>query len=175
MYVKNEEFVPALIERKMIISTLSVTDEKPPVSNYIGKCIYDICNNLAFMPKFINYSYRNEMVGDAIESCLKAVDNFDVEKSANPFGYFTQIAFYAFLNRIDKEKKEAYIRAKVLEMAPMDELFNSNDDTITEDGVQFIDSIRDNYYFDTKLWEDKKKAKNKKKPKAMGLEQFMGV
>ena len=80
-------------------------DSKPPVTNYIGECFLKIANGLSYRPNFINYTYRSEMVSDGIENCLQYIHNFDPEKSKNPFAYFTQIIYYAFLRRIQKEKE----------------------------------------------------------------------
>ena len=78
----------------------------PPVTNYIGECFLKIVNHLSYRPNFINYTYREEMISDGIENCLQYVHNFNPEKSDNPFAYFTQIIYYAFLRRIQKEKKQ---------------------------------------------------------------------
>jgi hypothetical protein len=84
----------------------------PPIPNYIGECFVLICTKLGGKGNFVNYSYNDEMVGDGIENCLAAVDSFDPDKSKNPFAYFTQIAWYAFLRRIAKEKKQNAIKHK---------------------------------------------------------------
>lgn len=87
----------------------------PRVSEYIGKCVWLIANNLSTQRNFIGYTYREEMIGDAIENCLRYLHNFDPEKSSNPFAYFTQIMYYAFIRRIDKEKRQTYIKYKSME------------------------------------------------------------
>lgn len=88
---------------------------KPKVSDYIGSCIMLIAQRLATKPNFANYTYRDEMVGDAIENCLTYIDNFDPTKSKNPFAYFTQIIYFAFVRRITKEKKQTFVKMKMLE------------------------------------------------------------
>ena len=78
----------------------------PQISNYLGECILKIANHLSYRPNFINYTYREEMISDGIENCLQYIDKFDPAKSKNPFAYFTQIIYYAFIRRITKEKKQ---------------------------------------------------------------------
>jgi len=87
----------------------------PRANNYIGKCIWLIANRLSTNRNFIGYTYREEMIGDAIENCLRYLHNFNPDKSTNPFAYFTQIMYYAFIRRIDKEKKQSYIKYKSME------------------------------------------------------------
>jgi hypothetical protein len=97
-------------------------DEKPhpPVTSYIGECFMSIADRLSRKPNFINYPYRDEMISDGIENCLLYAYNFDPKKSTNPFSYFTQIIYYAFLRRISKEKKQAYIKLKKIENSNID-------------------------------------------------------
>ena len=87
-------------------------EEKPIVSNYIGECIYQIANRLATKPNFSGYSFKEDMIMDGIENCLQYMHNFDPAKTQNPFAYFTQIIWYAFLRRIAKEKKQMYVKFK---------------------------------------------------------------
>ena len=88
---------------------------QPPVTNYIGECFLKIATHLSYRPNFINYTYRDDMISDGIENCLQYVSNFNSEKSSNPFAYFTQIIYYAFIRRIQKEKKQTHIRNKMIE------------------------------------------------------------
>lgn len=90
-------------------------EELPRANDYIGKCIWLIANRLSTNRNFIGYTYREEMIGDAIENCLRYIHNFNPDKSTNPFAYFTQIMYYAFIRRIDKEKKQSYIKYKSME------------------------------------------------------------
>jgi len=115
-YIDNKEFYQAMIEWKQLVIEAEESDEpRPPVTEYIGKCFLDIAEHLSFRPNFINYPYKDEMVGDGIENCLMYAHNFDPEKSKNPFSYFTQIIYYAFLRRIEKEKKQNYVKYKAME------------------------------------------------------------
>ena len=89
-------------------------ESNPPITNYIGECFLKIANHLSYRPNFINYTYREEMISDGIENCLQYIDKFDPAKSKNPFAYFTQIIYYAFIRRITKEKKQQSIKEKLL-------------------------------------------------------------
>tara|TARA_R100000005_G_C4793144_1_gene88843 strand:- start:46 stop:504 length:459 start_codon:yes stop_codon:yes gene_type:complete len=90
-------------------------DPRPPVTNYIGECFLKISEKLANRPNFMNYPYREEMISDGVENCLMYAHNFNPEKSKNPFSYFTQMIYYAFLRRIEKEKKQSYIKLKLMQ------------------------------------------------------------
>ena len=111
-YVDNKKFLEAMIAWK---STCEKADEQLPVTDYIGECFLKIATHLSYRPNFINYTYRDEMISDGIENCLQYVSNFNSEKSSNPFAYFTQIIYYAFIRRIQKEKKQTHIRNKMIE------------------------------------------------------------
>merc|ERR1711991_492862 len=102
---------------------------QPPITNYIGECFLKIANHLSYRPNFINYTYREEMISDGIENCLQYVHNFNPEKSDNPFAYFTQIIYYAFLRRIQKEKKQLEIKTKIIEKTGYDQVM------VVEDGA----------------------------------------
>jgi hypothetical protein len=170
-YVVNKDFLAAIIERKKIVDAMAEGEEKPVLSNYLAKCIFDICNHLSYKPNFIGYSYRQEMIGDALENCLRVVDNFDPEKSSNPFAYFTQIAYFAFLRRIETEKKQSYIRGKLLDELPLDELMDLED--FDGQPLDFVEQMRQNYYYDTAEYEAKKEKK--KAEKDAKLEAFMNA
>jgi len=112
-YVNNADFLEALVAyKKACTEAEDAGDEKPRCPDYIGKCIYQIATRLATKPNFSGYSYKDDMISDGIENCLLYMGNFNSEKSSNPFAYFTQIIWYAFLRRIQKEKKQMYIRFK---------------------------------------------------------------
>lgn len=117
-YIDNKVFYAEMVKWKAFVDTERAAERKtPPVTDYIGKCFLDIATHLSYRPNFINYPYREEMIGDGIENCLMYASNFDPSKSKNPFSYFTQIIYFAFLRRIAKEKKQMYIRYKMLEAA----------------------------------------------------------
>ena len=112
-YVNNPDFLQALVDYKKACKEAEDSGDKTPqVPEYIGKCIMLISQRLATKPNFSGYTFKEEMVSDGIENCLQYIHNFDPEKSSNPFAYFTQIIWYAFLRRIQKEKKQTYIKFK---------------------------------------------------------------
>ena len=122
-YVNNKEFLAAMVEyKKMCKRAKREKRNKPPVTNYIGECFLKIANHLSYRPNFINYTYRDDMISDGIENCLQYLDNFDPSKSNNPFAYFTQIIYYAFVRRIQKEKKQTTIKQKMIADSNYDDM-----------------------------------------------------
>jgi hypothetical protein len=120
-YIDNQQFFEEMREWKTLVNAADKAGTPhPPVTHYIGECFMKIAENLSRKPNFINYPYRDEMISDGIENCLLYAYNFDPSKSKNPFSYFTQIIYYAFLRRIQKEKKQAYIKLKKIEMSDVD-------------------------------------------------------
>ena len=115
-YIDNAKFLQEIVAYKKAVKTAANEEKpKPGVSNYIGQCFLDIANNLAKKPNFANYAFKDEMIGDGIENCIQYVENFDPKKSSNPFAFFTQIIFYAFLRRIQREKKQLYVKMRCFE------------------------------------------------------------
>lgn len=115
-YVNNKQLLAVMIEyREGVEQSKANGTDKPPIPRYVGECLMKIAEGLSHKPNFINYTYRDEMISDGIENCINYIDNFDPEKSSNPFAYFTQIIYYAFLRRIQKEKKQLYIKHKSME------------------------------------------------------------
>jgi hypothetical protein len=120
-YVDNQKFLKDLTAyRKACITAKKKGKERPRMSEYLGECFLKIATHLSYKPNFVNYTFRDDMISDGIENCLVYVHNFNPEKSKNPFGYFTQIIFYAFIRRIQREKKHTYIKYKLLEKALID-------------------------------------------------------
>lgn len=120
-YIDNQKFFQEMSAWKQGVNAANKSGTPhPPVTSYIGECFMKIAENLSRKPNFINYPYRDEMISDGIENCLLYAYNFDPSKSSNPFSYFTQIIYYAFLRRIQKEKKQAYIKLKKIEMSDAD-------------------------------------------------------
>jgi len=114
-YVDNKKFLEAMIEhRDKCERAKEKGKKKPEVTNYIGECFLKIANHLSYRPNFINYTFRDDMISDGIENCLQYMDNFNPDKSKNPFAYFTQIIYYAFIRRIQKEKKQIQIKSKLI-------------------------------------------------------------
>ena len=142
-YVNNKEFLAALIkyrEDKEIAELKGLP--KPPIPRYIGECFLKIANHLSFKPNFVNYMFKEDMISDGIENCVQYIHNFNPEKSQNPFAYFTQIIHYAFLRRIQREKRQLEIKNKILERSGYSEVFDDNN---TIDGSNYSDynSIKD--------------------------------
>ena len=129
-YVDNKKFLQAMIDWR---ETWPDEEHIPPVTDYIGECFLKIANHLAYRPNFINYTYREEMVSDGIENCLQYVKNFNPEKSSNPFAYFTQIIYFAFLRRIQREKKQLDIKTRILEKSGFDEVFSADSSVLGYD------------------------------------------
>ena len=163
-YVNNKEFLQAMVEwNDRCKQAKKEGKPQPPITNYIGECFLKIANHLSYRPNFINYTYREEMISDGIENCLQYVHNFNPDKSDNPFAYFTQIIYYAFLRRIQKEKKQAHVKNKYIEnMNIMPEEISGEDFD-----NPYIDYLQKNFLPEEDVYKPKKK---KTKPK--GLELF---
>ena len=122
-YVNNKEFLQAMIEyRKMVNKAKRNKQPKPPVTDYIGSCFLKIANHLSYRPNFINYTFRDDMISDGIENCLQYLDNFNPKTSNNPFANFTQIIYYAFVRRIQKEKKQVTIKNRLITESNYDDM-----------------------------------------------------
>jgi|TARA_R110000868_G_scaffold270614_3_gene530033 hypothetical protein len=120
-YIDNVKFCQSMTEWKKLVHIAEQCGEKrPPVTDYIAESFLKIAEHLSHRPNFINYQFRDDMIGDGIENCLLYAHNFDPAKSSNPFSYFTQIIYYAFLRRIEKEKKQAFIKYKCLQLNDLD-------------------------------------------------------
>ena len=142
-YVNNKEFLAALIRYQEDIEIARLQDKtKPVIPRYIGECFLKIANHLSFKPNFVNYMFKEDMISDGIENCVQYIHNFNPEKSRNPFAYFTQIIHYAFLRRIQREKRQLEIKNKILEKSGYSEVF---DDSNKIDGDNFAEynSIKD--------------------------------
>ena len=114
-YVDNSKLLEVMSEyREQYLIAKDNDIEPPPIPDYAGECFLKIAEKLSHRPNFINYAFREEMVSDGIENCVMYANNFNPEKSQNPFAYFTQIIYYAFLRRIEKEKKQLYIKYKTM-------------------------------------------------------------
>ena len=123
-YVNNKEFLAALEVYIAQVNRAKLNDKEPPqIPRYIGECFLKIANHLSYKPNFVNYMFKDDMICDGIENCVQYINNFNPEKSKNPFAYFTQIIHYAFLRRIQKEKKQLEIRQKIIERSGYDEVF----------------------------------------------------
>ena len=142
-YVNNKEFLYAIVEYKAKVKEAEEKGEpKPRITNYLGECFLKIATHLSYKPNFVNYMFKDDMICDGIENCVQYINNFDPEKSSNPFAYFTQIIHYAFLRRIQKEKKQLEIKTKIIERSGYSEVFS--DDGMMAGSESDYNTIKDN-------------------------------
>ncbi len=133
-YVNNKEFLEALIVFKAkCAAAKEAGEQRPQISNYIGDCFMKIATHLSYKPNFVNYMFREDMISDGIENCVQYIENFNPEKSKNPFAYFTQIIYYAFLRRIQKEKRQLEIKNKILDKSGYEVAFHTDDKSGSSD------------------------------------------
>jgi len=169
-YVDNKSFYAALVEyKKQKIEAAENGMPVPRIPEYIGLCIYKIATRLASKGNFVNYSYKEEMISDGIENCINYLHNFDPSKSNNPFAYFTRILFNAYVLRIQKEKKQLYIKYKSFENAIL--VGGSPDLNSIESKDSTEMSVNDN--MNAFVNEYEKKLNEKKIPKKKGIEIFV--
>jgi hypothetical protein len=157
-YVNNKELLEALVvykskvekdffEKNGRIPTREDRSKqwegKPKIPNYLGECFLKIATHLSYKPNFVNYMFRDDMISDGIENCVQYIHNFDPEKSKNPFAYFTQIIHYAFLRRIQKEKKQLEIKTKIIERTGFDEVMMVDDSLLSGSSSDY-NTIKDN-------------------------------
>jgi len=143
-YVNNKELLGALIDYRAEVAVAKAKDlPKPRISNYLGECFLKIATHLSYKPNFVNYMFRDDMISDGIENCVQYIHNFDPAKSKNPFAYFTQIIHYAFLRRIQKEKKQLEIKTKIIEKTGYDEVMVVDDGALTSSSSDY-NTIKDN-------------------------------
>jgi DNA-directed RNA polymerase specialized sigma24 family protein len=172
-YVNNPEFLEAIVKYKEECADADESGEPhPKIPNYIGECIYQIATRLATKPNFSGYTYKEEMISDGLENAIQALGNFNPEKSKNPFAYFTQIIWYAFLRRIDKEKKQLYIKHKVTESSVIHGTAVDKEDGAAGD-AQYIDLNNDYMNDFVSNYEQRIETKRKQAVKrSKGLEKF---
>ena len=182
-YVNNAEFSQAVVDYVTTVQEAKKNEQKLPiVPDYIASCFLRIAEGLSHKSNFIRYTYREEMVMDAVENCLKAIENYNLEAATrtgkpNAFAYFTQITWYAFLRRIAKEKKQQDIKFKWIEKASVDEFLQSGFDGDPDQGRYFVDQLRsriDKVKDTDKQLKDFAKEEKIREKKAKGIELFMG-
>ena len=149
-YVNNKDFSAAVVEYVKSVQEADASgDPTPEVPQYIAECFLKIAEGLSHKSNFVRYTYREEMVMDAVENCLKAITNYDIDaatRSGNPnaFAYFTQISYYAFVRRIQREKRQSDIRMKFMEESGLDGFLEESDDQqVNSDNASFVESLRD--------------------------------
>ena len=174
-YVNNKEFLEAMkLYRKSVNKAKKEKQPKPPVTDYIGSCFLKIANHLSYRPNFINYTFRDDMISDGIENCLQYLDNFNPTKSNNPFAYFTQIIYYAFVRRIQKEKKQVTIKNRLITESNYDDMtLQPGEDK--EFKNQFTEYLKKNMPIEEqqKIADSNKKKPRKKKKSTSSLDYFM--
>jgi len=180
-YVNNREFSYAVVDYVTASNEAKAKGEKNPVvPDYIAICFMKICEGLSHKPNFVRYTYRDEMVMDGVENCLKAIYNYNIDTATrtgkpNAFSYFTQIAYFAFIRRIVKEKKQTDIKFKFMEQANIEDFVSAIDVNSPID-QSFLDTLREKISrikdTDKAIKDFKKEEKIKKKK---GLELFMEV
>ena len=144
-YVDNKKFLEAMIEHRDKCEKAEKRGrKKPEVTNYIGECFLKIANHLSYRPNFINYTFRDDMISDGIENCLQYMDNFNPDKSNNPFAYFTQIIYYAFIRRIQKEKKQIQIKSKLIANTGVENMMDQLQGDDTQYQSQLLDFLQRN-------------------------------
>ncbi len=150
-YVNNKQLLEALIVYRSYVQKAKDVyiekygeeppkgpwEGKPPIPNYLGE---------SYKPNFVNYMFREDMISDGIENCVQYIHNFDPEKSKNPFAYFTQIIHYAFLRRIQKEKKQLDIKTKIIEKTGFDEVMAVDDNAMSGENSQY-NQIKDSIQY----------------------------
>ena len=144
-YVDNKKFLEEIVKYREAVETAKLQDRpKPRITHYLGDCFLKIATHLSYRPNFINYMYKEDMISDGVENCVQYIDNFDPAKSKNPFAYFTQIVYYAFLRRIAKEKRQMDIRDKLIEKNGYDQVFHSDESDNHADMNQIKSRIETN-------------------------------
>ena len=157
-YVDNKKFLQAMIEyRDKCKKAEEKNRKKPLVTNYIGECFLKIANHLSYRPNFINYTYRDDMISDGIENCLQYMSNFDPSKSKNPFAYFTQLIYYAFIRRIQKEKKQQLVKSRLIVNSGVESMM----DQLSGDDAKYHSQMLDFLQRNTVLEEPVAKKKTK--------------
>ncbi len=184
-YVNNREFSEAVYDYAVNVGKArKKKQQEPKVTDYIARCFIKIAEGLSHRPNFVRYTYREEMVMDAVENCLRAIGNYNIETATrtgkpNAFSYFTQICYYAFIRRITKEKKQQDIKFKFIEKMGIEDFVEMGmDGTTAQETMAYVDTLRQRISTvrakDTAIKEFAKKEKIKAKKEKEKLELFMG-
>lgn len=182
-YVNNRDFSEAVMDYAISVRKANQKNQTiPTVTDYIAKCFIRIAEGLSHRPNFVRYTYREEMVMDAVENCLRAINNYNIETATrtgkpNAFSYFTQICYFAFIRRITKEKKQQDIKFKFIEKMGIEDFVQMGMDNDTaNETMAYVDTLRQRISTvrqkDTILKEFAKEEKKKEKD-AKKLELFM--
>jgi hypothetical protein len=178
-YVNNKEFSQAVVDYVNLVKKAKTENtEIPRITEYIGRCFLRIAEGLSHKPNFVRYTYREEMVMDGVENCIKAIMNYNIEAATrtgtpNAFAYFTQINYYAFIRRIMKEKKQQDIKFRYIEHAGIEDFMSNSENTDANmNGIEngFIDTLKKRI---GRVKEVDVKVKEFKKTNKKELELFM--
>lgn len=186
-YVNNKEFSLAVLDYVNLVEEAKKNEKPiPKVTNYIGDCFLKISTGLSNKGNFSGYTYKDEMVMDAVENCLRAVTNYDINAATrtgdpNAFSYFTQICYYAFLRRIAKEKQQQAIKMEYRKKCGIGDMieFNEDDADMADSSYAIVDNIRFNNESDYEKDLDssvsvvQKREKKEKERQKRNLENFM--
>ena len=183
-YVNNADFSQAVVEYcKTVIDAKETDDQLPVVTDYIASCFLKIAEGLSHKSNFIRYTYREEMVMDAVENCLKAIENYNIEAATrtgkpNAFAYFTQINYYAFIRRITKEKRQSDLKWEYIDQVGIDKFIEYSEmgEDIDNDTQAYIEVLKERIATvraNDKTIKDYIDSKPKKPSKKMLLEEFM--
>lgn len=185
-YVNNAEFSQSVVDYVQEVREAKANGNTlPVVPDYIAGCFLRIAEGLSHKSNFIRYTYREEMVMDAVENCLKAIENYNLEAATrtgkpNAFAYFTQISWFAFLRRIAKEKKQQDVKFKFLEQSGIEAFLDDAGENAVAAQVatHFVDTLKERIdkvkSHDTTIKEFAKQHKKKRTAKAdSDLTEFM--
>lgn len=178
-YINNKDFSLAVVEYVTKCNEAKLQEKPvPTVTNYIAECFLKISEGLSRRPNFVRYTYREEMVMDAVENCLRAINNYKIETATrtgkpNAFSYFTQICYFAFIRRIAKEKRQQDIKFKFIEKMGIEDFTQMGmDESGAAETMAYVDTLRQRISQvrsnDAAIKEFKKIEKEKEK-----LELFM--
>jgi len=171
-YVNNAEMLEAIKTYKTRLKDARDNGTtEPRIPEYLGKCVLMIANRLSHKSNFINYSYRDDMVLDGIENCIQCMNSFDPDKSSNPFSYFTQVIYFAFLRRIAKEKKQSYIKGKLIQDMAFESFELQDHDDDGDFRNAYAAFMQANSTFDDSFIKNKEKKKKIKQEQS--LENFI--
>ena len=179
-YINNKEFSLAVVEYVKTVNEAKEKDKSiPKVTDYIAQCFIKIAEGLSHRPNFVRYTYREEMVMDAVENCLRAIGNYKIEtatRTGNPnaFSYFTQICYFAFIRRIAKEKKQQDIKFKFIEKMGIEDFTQMGmDEAGAAETMAYVDTLRQRIQ-SVRTKDDAIKSFAKKEKEKKKLELFMG-
>jgi hypothetical protein len=182
-YINNKDFSHAVVDYVSLANKAKEEDKPiPKVTDYIATCFIKIAEGLSHRPNFVRYTYRDEMVMDGVENCLRAINNYKIETATrtgkpNAFSYFTQIVYFAFIRRITKEKKQQDIKMRFIEKMGIEDFTSMGmDESGAQETMAYVDTLRERIskirHVDKKIKTFAQQEKKIKKEKEK-LELFM--